>query len=156
MEDLIRNISTKFEVEFSRADSEEISALRELGFTEKLLEFYTENMPQEAIEGEVILHDCQGILDEAEGGSPGIEMSQHGIFVFASTHCGDAFCFDTNNCDSNGNPRIVYTSHCVLDEECSKEEALAEVIPFTSSLQEFLTRFAEDDIPDHIDAVEDE
>ena len=129
--------------------------MKRLRFPPVLLDFYAQFMPDEDVDAPVSMLGCYRIHAENTGGSPGIELSRHRIFVFASTGSGDAYCFDTNNPSEDGWPRVVFSSHCELSRWARLTTALKTIIPFARDLPEFLRRYADDKVPTYAD-VQDE
>src|SRR4051812_27453612 len=97
-------------VAFRASSPIELAKLEALGVPESILAFYREFEPSECAEGQVRLWPIQNVLEENEAYVPGAYVSKHGYIVFATTLCGDAFCFDLRQ-RGQVEPRVVLLSH---------------------------------------------
>ena len=59
---------------------------------------------------------------------------------------GDAYCFDLNAIDKNGDARIVLITHDINFDGMSFERVKALAKPVATSLAEFLQQFLDDRI----------
>jgi hypothetical protein len=93
----------------------------------------------------VRLWPISDIVVENGGAVPGAYISPHGYVVFASTFCGDAYCFDINIM-SDDDPRIVLISHEVVSDEISADQARRLAKPVAINLRDFLEKFISKEI----------
>jgi len=77
----------------------------------------------------------------------GCHTCKHGYIVFASTLSGDAYCFDTNTCDPDGNPRIVLISHKTVFQDTTAEQIAASAQPVAQNLAAFLKQMVDNSLP---------
>ncbi len=90
---------------------------------QSIIDFYSKHKPEELIEGGLWAVKC--LVMENTSMTLGSAMTPHGIFVFASTFCGDTYGFDTITLDESRNPKIVLVSHEVIGEDSPKAKAIA-------------------------------
>ena len=117
-----------------------MSALSELGFPEAILDFYADYSLPESMGDQICLLSIADIIEENRNLLPGYCVAPHGFYVFATTDYGDAYCFDANDLDKEGNPKIVLISHESVDEEINIKEILEIAKPVTKNLLEFLEK----------------
>ena len=137
---LIEQIAEQTGVEFRPASPMELAKLEALGVPESILAFYREFEPSDCAEGQVRLWPIEHVLEENEAYVPGAYASKHGYIVFATTLCGDTYCFDLTQ-SGQGDPRIVLLSHEVITEDTSAQEYVRLAKPVARRLYEFLQQF---------------
>lgn len=137
---LILQIADQTGVEFRAASPADLAKLEALGVPASILGFYREFEPSECAEGQVRLWPIQHVLEENEAYVPGAYASKHGYIVFASTLCGDAYCFDLTQ-RGRSDPRIVLLSHEMIYEETTAAEMARLAKPVAQTLHEFLQQF---------------
>ena len=118
---VVAQISEQTGVSIRPASLFELTKLKDLGLPESILNFYREFEPSEAVERQVCLWPIERILEENEALIPGCYSSPLGYIVFATTFCGDAYCFDITRGQS-AEPRIMLFSHEMVDEHTTAEE----------------------------------
>lgn len=144
----LNTISEQHGVIFRAASTADLDSLATLGFPPVVIDFYARHEPEKPVEGAVILWPLNRVIAENTNLNPGAITAPLGYYVFATTYCGDAYCFDANTTDAAGHPRIVLISHEVLSEEASKEEVSMMAKRVADNLEDFLNQFVHDDI-DH-------
>lgn len=138
---LIKQIEKVTGIAFHPADEEELLTLQEIGFPEIILDFYAKYAPDDYTEGKIRLWTIDDIFAENTELLPGCYISPHGYFVFASTEHGDSYCFDMNNLNEQGYPRIVLLSHEIVDENITADEIHQIAKPVAQNLLVFLEKF---------------
>jgi hypothetical protein len=144
-ERLIRQIAERSGVVFRPASPFDLSKLEALGLPERVLEFYASFEPNECVEGQVRLWPIEHILEENKSLEPGCYASKHGYFVFATTFCGDAYCFD-NSLTDGSDPRIVLLSHEVVNDRSTAADLDRLAKPVARTLSQFLEQFIRGEI----------
>jgi len=125
-------------IEFQPASEYDLHRLTSLGIPAKVLEFYASHAPARSLEHRIRLWSVDDVIEENTELMPGCYASQFGYFVFASTLSGDAFCFDTSVCDSDGNARIVLICHENVSEDTSADEITRLARPIAQDISAFL------------------
>jgi hypothetical protein len=141
-ERIMRTIVKEVGEVFRAGTREEIAALRRLGMPEGAVRFYERHAPARCVAGQVRIWAVEDVVEENTQAVPGICVQPHGYVVFASTFCGDAYCFDGNRLDAQGEPEIVLVSHESVREGASAEEVRRGVKRVAGNLVEFLGQFA--------------
>jgi hypothetical protein len=142
-DELAEKISKLTGTAFRPATHDDLSKLIELHLPQPIIDFYASYAPIRCAEGQVRLWPIADLLVENSSAVPGAFLAPHGYIVFASTYCGDAYCFDINASDE---PCIVLISHEVVSEEISAEEARRLAKPIARNLREFLDKFVHREI----------
>jgi SMI1 / KNR4 family (SUKH-1) len=137
---LIEQIAEQTGVEFRTASPLQLAKLGTLGVPESILAFYREHEPSECAQGQVRLWPIEQVLEENEAYVPGAYASKQGYIVFATTLCGDTYCFDLTQ-QGQAQPRIVLLSHEVIHEDTTAAEMSRLAKPVAPSLHEFLQQF---------------
>ncbi len=140
-ESLVEAIARQTNTAFAPASPEALAKLRKLKFPEAAIRFYAKYAPSGCAEGQVRLWPIEDIEVENTQGMPGICVHPYGYTVFASTLCGDAYCFNANNIDTDGEPEIILVSHEAVGEDSTADEVNRVVKPVAASLAIFLDRF---------------
>jgi hypothetical protein len=107
------------------------------------IEFYRVAMPISMAEIEKVrLWTFSDIVLENDDAVPGIYVLPCGYTVFASTDCGDAYCFDTLSKSDKIVP-IVLIAHDLEpeDEKMAREDLSKLAKPIAESLDKFLEGF---------------
>jgi hypothetical protein len=141
-QDIIRNISAQTNTAFSGASPDDLAALRALQVPEPVVDFYAHYEPKGLAEGQVRLWPIADIVEENRDYVPGAYIAPLGYIVFSTTFCGDTYCFDLNQINSNGEPRIVLVSHEAVEEDISAKEAFRLAKPVAKDLHDFLDKFS--------------
>jgi len=144
---LLEALTAATAVEFQPASQHKLRRLGELGLPANVLRFYEKHAPVATIEHGIRLWSIDDIVYENTELMPGCCTSKYGYFVFASTLSGDAYCFNTNTCGSDGNPRIVLISHEIVFEDTTPEQIAAATEPVAQNLAAFLKRLIEASLP---------
>lgn len=142
---VLETISEECGVAFRAASSADLEKLRQLSLPESVVDFYAAHEPAEVVEGQVRLWPIAHILEENRGLIPGVYMCPHGFVVFATTYCGDAYCFDVSKVRSTG-PGIVLVSHDMISEATTPEEMAGLAKPVSGNLLQFLESFVRDEL----------
>jgi hypothetical protein len=143
---LVDEISQQTGTAFRPASPGRLAKLRELKCPEAAVRFYGEYEPADYAEGQVRLWPIDDIVVENTQGVPGICVHPHGYLVFASTLCGDAYCFNSNKLDADGEPEIILVSHEAVEEGASAVDVNRVVKPVASSLVSFLQQFTKGEL----------
>ena len=145
-QELIANISAQTGTTFRAASPGALSLLRGLRVPKPIVDFYALHEPTDCAEAQVRLWPIAHILEENRDLGPGAFVAPLGYIVFATTFCGDTYCFDLNKLDNHGEPRIVLISHEVVGEDITAEEAFHLAKPVAKNLYEFLDKFTREEI----------
>jgi hypothetical protein len=144
-EPLIESISEQSGVTFRPASPFELSKLEALGLPESVIDFYSSYEPAECVEGQVRFWPIEYILEENEALVPGSYSSPHGYVVFATTYCGDAYCFDVSRGIAS-EPKIVLISHEIVDTDATATQLARLAKPVAPNLYKFLELFVRGEI----------
>ena len=137
---LIEQIAEQTAVEFRTASPADLAKLEAIGLPDSIIAFYREFEPSECAQGQVRLWPVEQVLEENEAYVPGAYASKHGYIVFATTLCGDTYCFDITH-QEQAEPRIVLLSHEVIHEDTTAAEISRLAKPVAQTLHEFLEQF---------------
>jgi hypothetical protein len=137
---LIERIAKQTGVEFRTSSPMDLAKLEALGVPESILAFYREHEPSECAQGQVRLWPIEHVLEENESYVPGAYASKYGYIVFATTFCGDAYCFDLTQ-HGQTEPRVVLLSHEVIHKDTTAAEISLLAKPVAQTLHEFLQQF---------------
>ena len=141
-DELYHSIATKSGVALRPASEDGIRQLQALRFPEDAIAYYREAEPSRITEIEKIrLWPIKDVVEENTDYVPGCYIQPHGYVVFATTFCGDTYCFDLNAATSAMSAPIVLLSHEMIDDETTRETVgnLAKMIApdFRSFLESF-------------------
>jgi hypothetical protein len=142
---VVAQISDQTGIAFRPASPFDLAKLESLGLPESILSFYREFEPSEVVEQQVRLWPIEHILEENDALIPGCYSSRYGYIVFATTFCGDAYCFDTTH-DPTAEPRIVLFSHEVVNERTTAAELARLAKPIAENLKQFLAQFSRNEV----------
>jgi hypothetical protein len=142
---LIEQIAEQTGIEFRTSSPVELAKLEALGLPDSILAFYREFEPSKCAQGQVRLWPIQHVLEENEGYVPGCYASKHGYIVFATTLCGDTYCFDLTQ-HGQVEPRVVLLSHEVITEDTSAADFARLAKPVAQNLYEFLQQFVRGEV----------
>jgi len=142
---LVDKISEQTGGYFRASSPFELAKLEAFGLPESVLDFYRDFEPSECVEGQIRLWPIEHILEENEALIPGCYSVKHGYVVFATTHCGDTYCFDVTRRGLN-EPRIVLLSHEVVTKHTTAAEFARLAKPVARNLYEFLQKFLRGEI----------
>ena len=143
---IIIDISTQTDTLFRPATNADLFSLQSLGVPKSIVDFYALHEPSKCAEGQIRLWPIKEILQENRDLVPGAYISPFGYVVFATTFCGDTYCFDLNKIDEQTEPGIVLISHEVVSDDIDAQEAARLAKPVENNLFEFLERFTRDAI----------
>jgi hypothetical protein len=143
---LIADIEAHTGGRFRRAESAALDQLRAFKLPDSVVSFFRDYEPTECIEGQVRLWPIAEMLRENRDYVPGADVSPHGFVVFATTICGDTYCFDINATDENGEPGIVLVSHDDNFEGMPPEQIKTLAKPIARNLAAFLEMFLSDSL----------
>ena len=128
-EKIIGNFETMFGQEvdgeplFKQTTTQQLEKLKGLvgNSVTAFVDFYKECQPCHGfptLDCYVNLLDIESILDENTNLAPRNDLSQFGVFVFATTVGGNGICIDTNDC-KDGDPAVLIAScgFCFYNEE---------------------------------------
>ena len=138
---LVDLIAKQTGTKFRAASKSDLAALRALRLPDSILNFFARHEPSGCAEGQVRLWPIAGMLEENRGLIPGAYVAPLGYVVFATTFCGDAYCFDLNVVNQENEPQIVLISHEVVRKDITAEEAKRLAKPVAKNLYEFLEKF---------------
>jgi len=142
---LIARIIEQTGIEFRAASPFDVSKLEALGLPQSVLDFYRAYEPSECVESKIRLWPIEHILEENEALVPGCYSCKNGYVVFATTLCGDTYCFDTSR-GGRIEPRIVLISHEVISKDTTRAEFARLAKPVAQSLHEFLEQFVRGEV----------
>src|SRR5690348_10374113 len=97
--EVVDKISAQTRTDFGRSSILQLWKLRGLRLPAPVRDFYRQYAPKACAEDQVRLWPIKDIIFENKSLVPGIYVCPLGYVVFATTHCGDAYCFDTNVVD---------------------------------------------------------
>jgi hypothetical protein len=98
---LLDQIKEKSRVEFHPADPDLLEKVASLGLPNDALVFYRNSAPTQTAEiADVRMCPLTDILSENTEYVPGYYARPCGYVVFATTICGDAYCFDSETLDT--------------------------------------------------------
>jgi hypothetical protein len=129
------------------ASAEELKRAEEAGLPADLIEFYRECNSDDCIELKQ-RWSIDNALVENQGAVPGCYLSPHGFIVFASNLGGDSYCIDTNVTTDEGCHPVVLFSHEMIEQDTPVSKIQSLRLEVASSLQEFLVKFANEDLLD--------
>ncbi|AWM41902.1 hypothetical protein GobsT_69750 [Gemmata obscuriglobus] len=138
---LMKLIATQTGTKFRAASSPDLAELRALRLPGPVVDFYARHEPSECAEGQVRLWPIADVLRENRDLIPGAYVAPLGYVVFATTLCGDAYCFDVNVTSPEGEPRIVLISHEAVRKDITAERAQQLAKSVARDLHEFLEKF---------------
>ncbi len=140
--DQIRQLSR---TEFRPATRGEMQSLQALGMPEDALSFYRDAVPTRMAEIAKVRLWKVGELDiENRDAVPGCYALPCGYVVFASTDCGDSYCFDIRSTRYPKSAPIVLIAHDLEPEndEMKRDELKKLAKPIAESFWKFLESFA--------------
>jgi hypothetical protein len=138
---LVKLIATQTGTKFRAASRSDLAELRALRLPDPVIDFYARHEPSQCAEGQVRLWPIADVVRENRDLIPGAYVAPLGYVVFATTFCGDAYCFDVNVVSPQGEPRIVLLSHEVVRKDITAERARGLAKPVARNLYEFLEKF---------------
>jgi hypothetical protein len=142
---ILDQIRQKTRAEFRAATHREMQRLQALGMPEDALNFYRDAVPIRMAEiGKVRLWSVGDLEVENRDAVPGCYALPCGYVVFASTDCGDSYCFDIRSMRYPKSAPIVLIAHDLEPEndEMKREELEKLAKPIAESFGKFLERFA--------------
>ncbi|MBX7245600.1 MAG: SMI1/KNR4 family protein [Candidatus Sumerlaeaceae bacterium] len=142
---VIEQIAAQTGVTFRAASPDDLAKLEALGVPESVLTFFREFEPSDCVQGQVRLWPIMQVMEENEKLIPGVYASKHGYIVFATTDCGDTYCFDLTD-PGVPEPPIVLLSHEVISEDTSVEDLARLAKPVAKDLHDFLQRFVRGEV----------
>ncbi|VTU02348.1 Uncharacterized protein OS=Clostridium sp. Maddingley MBC34-26 GN=A370_02306 PE=4 SV=1 [Gemmataceae bacterium] len=138
---LVKLIAAQTGTTFRAASPSDLTELRALGLPGPVVDFYARHEPSQCAEGQVRLWPIADMVRENRDLIPGAYVAPLGYVVFATTFCGDAYCFDVNVVSPKGEPRIVLISHEVVRKDITAERAEGLAKPVAKDLYQFLEVF---------------
>jgi hypothetical protein len=145
-EPLVEKIADMTGVYFRPSSPFELAKLEVFGLPDSVLDFYRDFEPSECVKGQIRLWPIDHILEENEALVPGCYSSRHGYVVFATTSCGDAYCFDVTR-PTQSEPRVVFLSHEKVTKYTTKAQFAQLAKPVAGNLYGFLQQFVRSEIP---------
>jgi len=114
-----------------------MTQLQALNVPEDALSSFLEAEPAHHAEIEnVRLLPISTVIEESTRYVPGAYIRPHGYVVFATTHCGDRYCFDLK-----GAVPIVLVSHEMVGEDTTKVELRSLAKQVATDFESFLVAF---------------
>lgn len=140
---VLDQIKQKAGIQFRAATPAELERLRSLGMPLDAIEFYRVAMPTRMAEIErVRLWSFSNIILENNDAVPGVYALPCGYTVFASTDCGDGYCFDTRSTSGKSAPVVLIAHDLEPEDEKMAPEDLSKLAkPIAESLDKFLEGF---------------
>jgi hypothetical protein len=138
-------IMEKSKTEFRPASGTEMQTLQTPGMPEDALHFYSSSVPTRAAEiAKIRLWNVGNVVVENTDAVPGYYAHPCGYVVFASTDCGDSYCFDIRCGNYPARAPIVLITHDLEPEndEMSREDLEKVAKTVSSSFGNFLELFA--------------
>jgi putative NIF3 family GTP cyclohydrolase 1 type 2 len=145
-EPVIRRIAQQTGTPFRPASDAAINQLRDLKFPESIVAFYARHEPADCAEGVVRIWPISHLVMENTQAVPGIGVAPCGYRVFASTLCGDAYCFNLNRSSEEGEREVVLIPHEVIGEDSSADEVHRVAKRIARDLLEFLGQFEKGEV----------
>ena len=108
---ITRSLRRRYGIRFRPASPEHLAEATKLGVPESVLGFYCQYEPTERVEAIACLCPLREMVVENHECVPGCDVHPHGYVVFATTICGDAYCFDLYSRGAAEQPRVVLLSH---------------------------------------------
>ncbi|GAC1641332.1 MAG: hypothetical protein NVS9B14_22960 [Candidatus Acidiferrum sp.] len=142
---LVEQISVKSKTAFRPASRAELQTLQALEVPQDALTFYRDAVPTRMAEiGKVRLWNVNDLVVENEDAVPGCYAQPCGFVVFASTNCGDSYCFDIRSSNYPASAAIVLIAHDLEPEndEMKREDLEKLAKPVAASFTAFLESFA--------------
>lgn len=121
--------------------------MQALGMPEDALNFYLDAVPTRMAEiGKVRLWNVADLEVENRDAVPGYYVLSCGYVVFASTDCGDSYCFDIRSMRYPKSAPIVLIAHDLEPENDEMKRGELEKLakPIAESFGKFLESFAAD------------
>ena len=135
-------ITDKAGVQLQPASEAEMTQLQALNVPEDALSFFLEAEPANHAEIEnVRLLPISTVIEESTRYVPGAYIRPHGYVVFATTHCGDRYCFDLKGAVSRTTVPIVLVSHEMVGEDTTKVELRSLAKQVATDFESFLVAF---------------
>jgi hypothetical protein len=146
-EQLLQRLAEENGGSFRPAASEDLAALEPFHLPHSVLEYFRQFEPVDYPGGAAAtLHNIKHLLKENSGSAiPGGYTVKHGFFVFATTGCGDCYCFDCRRLDEGDVP-IVLFPHELISERTPVERILQLAKPVASDLYDFLHRLLNEEL----------
>jgi hypothetical protein len=142
LEELVDQVSEDTHIVFGPGRPEDLEALSRLKVPPKIIEFYRKFEPRDCVElGEVRLWPIRDIVRENSDYVPGADIHPHGYIVFASTICGDPYCFDINEANEAGDVPVVLMSHELYFPEIPSHDIKRLRKKVAVNFEEFLRKF---------------
>ena len=141
---LLDQIREKSKIAFRPADHDVLQKVASLGLPRDALSFYADSAPSRTAQiADVRLCPLTDIWSENTDYVPGYYARLCGYVVFATTICGDAYCFDTHVAAFPSTAPIVLIAHDLEPEDdVMKREDLTKLAkPIAPLFHEFLQAF---------------
>ena len=128
---------------FRAAAEADLVQLQALHLPETILGFYRQFEPVEVLENSqtVRLLPIAQITEDNTEMSPGCYTAPHGYVVFASNFSGDAYAFDCQQRNEEGEPRILLFAHEMFSDDLPPDWIPKMGKPVAAHLYEFLEQF---------------
>ena len=141
-EPVLDRITAQTGTEFRPASDADLAALRGLGVPDSVLSFFARHEPSGCAEGQSRLWPIEYVLRENRDLIPGVYVAPLGYVVFATTYCGDAYCFDVKAVGPDGEPRVVLISHeaTAVRKGMTAADATRLAKPVAENLLDFLEK----------------
>jgi hypothetical protein len=142
---LLEQIKEKSKTKFRPASDAEMQSLQVLGMPEDALQFYRNSLPTQMAEiAKIRLWNVSDIVVENTDAVPGRYAHPCGYVVFASTDCGDSYCFDTRSAVYPASAPIVLIAHDLEPEndEMNREDLKRLAKTVAGSFRDFLELLA--------------
>jgi hypothetical protein len=153
---LAAEISRRSGTELRPPVADDLQKLTDFGAPKSLLDFYRQHEPRlEAEIGQVRLQNIFGIIQENTMYVPGADLYGYGLFAFATTIYGDAYCLDLNTDAGKDDPPVVIMTHEEPFEGLDHAIIMSARKRVAESLYDFLKRFLAESLdmePDYPEA----
>ena len=145
-EPLLRRLAKDYGGSFGPASADDLAALEPYHLPKSVLDYFRHFEPSGYPGGSATLHNIKHLLTENSGCAiPGAYTVKQGFFVFATTGCGDCYCFDCRKA-STGSVPIVLFDHELISERTRAERILQLATPVASDLTDFFNKLVNEQL----------
>jgi hypothetical protein len=149
-DEILKQIEEQTGGAFGPAAPEDMAALIPFRLPKSVLDYLRNSEPHHpGVHGQVSLWPIKRLLQENSGCAiPGAYAVKHGYFVFATTGCGDCYCFDVRRGDAAHVP-VVLISHEAVSDRTPAADFLWLAKPVARNLYEFFEQLLREEVDEH-------